>query len=365
MEPPRAQFGRLTAGSEPHLPMIPPGQTTTAASDPSIYTPPPRGTSRNVGPGGPPLHHSNSLTRTNSADNLPPRSDTLSLGVNVNGNGSLNLHPGGSLSRHPSGGSDTSSLPPLPPSPLPPFPGGPQGQYGGPPPQRGPSSIDHQHGGPPGSAQSSMNGQFPPGPGGGPRGPDGPPSMRSFDTMSSSRQGSLASSYGPPRNQGGPPFPPGGGPPGGYGPGPGGPNSNMQRQPSLDSPPSSPEAELRSLPTGPVTSTITAQMKCKVFLKQHHAQWKALGSAKLLLYQQEPGNVKQLVVEQENKAKTLLISTIVLMDAVERVGKTGVAIELSDEGRRTGIVYMIQLKSETSASGFFGTLLAGSDRTGS
>lgn len=71
-------------------------------------------------------------------------------------------------------------------------------------------------------------------------------------------------------------------------------------------------------------------MKCKVFLKQHHAQWKALGTAKLLLYQQEPGNVKQLVVEQENKAKTLLISTIVLMDAVERVGKTGVAIELSD-----------------------------------
>jgi len=103
-------------------------------------------------------------------------------------------------------------------------------------------------------------------------------------------------------------------------------------------------------------------MKCKVFLKQHHAQWKSLGPAKLLLYQQQPTNVKQLVVEADTKAKSMLISTIVLTDAVERVGKTGVAIELSDEGQRTGIVYMIQLKSETSASGFFGTLLAGSDR---
>ena len=103
-------------------------------------------------------------------------------------------------------------------------------------------------------------------------------------------------------------------------------------------------------------------MKCKVFLKQHHAQWKALGSAKLLLYQQEPGNIKQLVVQADNKSKTMIISTIVLMDAVERVGRTGVAVELSDQGQRTGIVYMIQLKSETSASGFFTTLLSGSDR---
>lgn len=151
--------------------------------------------------------------------------------------------------------------------------------------------------------------------------------------------------------------------PGGGG-GPQGGGAMLNRQDSVDSVPSSPEEGTRPLPSGPVTSTITAQMKCKVFLKQHHAQWKALGAAKLLLYQQEPGNVKQLVVEQENRAKTLLISTIVLMDAVERVGKTGVAIELSDQGQRTGIVYMIQLKSETSASGFFGTLLAGSDRSG-
>jgi len=126
------------------------------------------------------------------------------------------------------------------------------------------------------------------------------------------------------------------------------------------SPPNSPIQEPQNL--GPVISTISAQMKCKVFLQQHHAQWKSLGSAKLKLYRQEPTNVKQLVVEADNKDKSVLISTIVLTDGVERVGKTGVAIELSDKGARTGIVYMIQLRNENSAGGLFDSLLAGSDR---
>jgi len=130
---------------------------------------------------------------------------------------------------------------------------------------------------------------------------------------------------------------------------------------SEPSPPNSPEVEARDI--GPVTSTISAQMKCKVFLQQQHAQWKALGSAKLKLYRQEPTNIKQLVVEADNKDKSVLISTIVLTDGVERVGKTGVAIELSDKGARTGIVYMIQLRNETSAGGLFDSLLAGSDRS--
>jgi hypothetical protein len=104
-------------------------------------------------------------------------------------------------------------------------------------------------------------------------------------------------------------------------------------------------------------------MKCKVFLKQQHAQWKSLGAARLKLYRESPTNVKQLVVEAENKAKTILISTIVLTDGVERVGKTGVAVELSDKGARTGIVYMIQLRNESSAVGLFDSLLAGSDRS--
>ncbi|KAF8642369.1 hypothetical protein AX16_009637 [Volvariella volvacea WC 439] len=134
-------------------------------------------------------------------------------------------------------------------------------------------------------------------------------------------------------------------------------------EPSFDepSPPNSPVAETR-MDLGPVTSTISAQMKCKVFLQQQHAQWKSLGSAKLKLYRQDPTNIKQLVVESE-KDKSVLISTIVLTDGVERVGKTGVAIELSDNGSRTGIIYMIQLRNETSAGGLFDSLLAGSDRS--
>ena len=127
------------------------------------------------------------------------------------------------------------------------------------------------------------------------------------------------------------------------------------------SPPNSPVEETPRH-VGPVTSTISAQMKCKVFLKQHHAAWKSLGAAKLKLYRESPTNIKQLVVETDNSKKNVLISTIVLEDGVERVGKTGVAIELSDQGQRTGIVYMLQLRNESSAGGLFDSLLAGSDR---
>lgn len=129
------------------------------------------------------------------------------------------------------------------------------------------------------------------------------------------------------------------------------------------SPPNSPVEESRPN-LGPVTTTVSAQMKCKVFLKREHAQWKSLGSAKLKLYREDPTNVKQLVVEADDRHKSVLISTIVLTDGVERVGKTGVAVELSDKGARTGIVYMIQLRNEESAGGFFDSLLAGSDRAG-
>lgn len=118
------------------------------------------------------------------------------------------------------------------------------------------------------------------------------------------------------------------------------------------SPPTSPRLE------GPVTNQLAAQMKCKVFVQSAKSQWKSLGTAKLKLYLQSPGNRKQLVVED----KTVLISTIVLEDGVERVGKTGVAIELSDNGQRTGLIYMLQLKTEASATGLFQQLLLGSTR---
>jgi len=136
------------------------------------------------------------------------------------------------------------------------------------------------------------------------------------------------------------------------------------RAPSFNepSPPNSPDYETAELPKGPVTSAITAQMKCKVFLKREHSQWKSMGSAKLKLYREDPTNVKQLVVEADDRNNSVLISTIVLTDGVERVGKTGVAVELSDKGQRTGIIYMIQLRNEQSAGGLYDSLLAGSDR---
>lgn len=139
---------------------------------------------------------------------------------------------------------------------------------------------------------------------------------------------------------------------------------SMSTAPSFadPSPPTSPVEEAPQH-TGPTTSTVSAQMKCKVFLKEHHAKWKSLGSAKLRLFRESPTNIKQLVVEADNSKKNVLISTIVLADGVERVGKTGVAIELSDRGQRTGVVYMLQLRNESSAGGLFESLLAGSDRS--
>lgn len=128
------------------------------------------------------------------------------------------------------------------------------------------------------------------------------------------------------------------------------------------SPPASPVTEGQQ-PLGPTSTSITANMKCKVFLQQQHAQWKSLGTAHLKLYRESPTNVKQLVVQADDKKQSAIISTIVLADGVERVGKTGVAVELSDRGRRSGIVYMLQLRNEKSAGGLFENLIAGSDRS--
>lgn len=125
--------------------------------------------------------------------------------------------------------------------------------------------------------------------------------------------------------------------------------------------PDSPLEDQQQMQSGP--AVISARMKCKVFLKHGHQQWKSLGAAKLRLYVQRATNIKQLVVEADTREQTMLISTIVLTDGVERVAKTGVAVEISDmNGARTGIIYMIQLRDEDSAGGLFSSLISGSDR---
>jgi hypothetical protein len=134
------------------------------------------------------------------------------------------------------------------------------------------------------------------------------------------------------------------------------------RQHESYSPPNSPTLR----PKGPTTSTVSAQMRCRLYLKQNHAQWKSLGDARLKVYHLSPDEVKQLVVENSKK---VLVSSLIMPDAVERVGKVGVAVEVSDASSgagqyaRTGIVYMLQLRSEDSCAGLFGELIAGSDRT--
>lgn len=118
-----------------------------------------------------------------------------------------------------------------------------------------------------------------------------------------------------------------------------------------DSPPPSP---VGARPTE--KTSIVADMRCKIFLQQHHSVWKSLGTAKLKLYQSMPSNTKQLVVDSDKSKGKTLISTIVLTDGVERVGKTGVAIELSDQGDRTGIIYMLQVSKHFLLPSFYSVL---------
>ncbi|KAJ7631001.1 hypothetical protein FB45DRAFT_747624 [Roridomyces roridus] len=285
----------------------------------------------------PPRHFSNQIQRAPSA---PMPGGPLPPGA---------MHPGSVPARPPSEPphrQPSGSRPPFPDAPSAPMPGGPL---------------------PPGA----MNGPLPPRP------PSEPPQSQSNGLRKTLSERSLRSQYSqndqqlPPL----PSFPPGGmngmGPPGSiHAPQPRmlvPPNrlgvDGFRAVPSFHepSPPNSPVEETPVV-SGPVTSTVSAEMKCKVFLKQHHAQWKSLGAARLKLYRQSPTNIKQLVVETGSK-NSILISTIVLTDGVERVGKTGVAIELSDKGARTGIVYMLQLRTEKSAGGLFDSLLEGSDRS--
>ncbi|KAF4572827.1 DH domain-containing protein [Pleurotus pulmonarius] len=374
----------------PRLPMV----------DPSA--PPPPGPQR-----GPPLHQFNGSpvyppTRSTSAAGPPgPSSRLPAQSPSTGPPGAPNHMPvrspsAGPPSRAPSSGPSMGGPYPYPerspsagpppghphqPWQLPPHPGAGRAPYA--PPGHHPDGMPPQNMHNPG-----MNSLPPrPGPGGPPpngAGPSDPAFHGGLRKSVSSR--SLTSQYDQHQQPqpGAPPIPPF---PGGYPPNPNFvPRSNSQGSigttssrsvlPSLQmgsratsfagssfadpSPPDSPVDE-PPMPTGPVTSTISAQMKCKVFLQQQHAQWKSLGAAKLKLYHQAPTNIKQLVVEAE-KDKAVLISTIVLTDGVERVAKTGVAIELSNNGSRTGIIYMIQLRKESSANGLFESLIAGSDR---
>ncbi|KAJ9105444.1 hypothetical protein QFC21_001815 [Naganishia friedmannii] len=123
----------------------------------------------------------------------------------------------------------------------------------------------------------------------------------------------------------------------------------------------SPVDDTQQARAGP--AVVAARLKCKVFLKHGHQQWKPLGPARLQLYIQQGTNIKQLVVEADTREKTMLISTIVLTDGVERVAKTGVAVEISDgQGKRAGLIYMLKCEDEESAGELFSRLISGSDR---
>lgn len=139
------------------------------------------------------------------------------------------------------------------------------------------------------------------------------------------------------------------------------PNDTSHRMGEMFNEPDSPVDDTQQTQAGP--AIVAARLKCKVFLKHGHQQWKPLGPARLQLYIQQGTNIKQLVVEADSREKTMLISTIVLTDGVERVAKTGVAVEISDgQGKRAGLIYMLKCEDEESAVELFSRLISGSDR---
>lgn len=106
---------------------------------------------------------------------------------------------------------------------------------------------------------------------------------------------------------------------------------------------------------------IVAQMRSKVFLRQGSG-WKPLGPAQVQLFALIPKHglrrehvARQLVAQ--GKSKTL-ISTLVLPDGgAHRMGRTGLAVECSHDGMRTGVVYLLQLRSESSADGLYAAIM--------
>ncbi|CAD6903188.1 unnamed protein product [Tilletia controversa] len=338
--PPSPANGGRLPGVGPPPPRLsgamPPPQLGSPSQGPQSYMGPPRGPGGpggpngfggpagpgGPGPGGPPMQMNPANGRLPGAVGPPPPRLPGGLPGPPSGwSASPTQSPGGGGSPYVNGKLPPPFPPPQQGGAPPPFPPPQQGGGRGGPPARIPSAPD---------MRSGL--RAPPGANGGYTSDSAPHRSRSV-TSESSVSPALPSEM---MKQG------------------------LSRASTRDdfSPPSSPQQSKRELNQ---SSVVAAQMRCKLFLKQNHAQWKALGNARLKLYHLMPANDRQLVVENDKKR---LISTLVLGDGVERVGKVGIAVELSDRGARTGIVYMLQMRSEESASGLYGLLLEGSGRAG-
>lgn len=324
--PPPPGGGPGYAGSERRFsPMSPPPRSLSSAQDGPLPPPPSLG---ELGPG--------SVLPARSASVGPPPGG-MGPGMIMRGQSVGAPAPGG---YGPQGGMAPPQRAPSAGPGIGPPPRAPSAGPGGMPPHRNPSFGTGHPGGLPNGPAGGPPGGYgrPPGPPYGPGlngmpppqqngyypGPGGPPSDPSFQggVRKTPSTRSLGSQYQDqsPYNNNAPPLPP---IPGQYN-GAGGPSTSSSYASSLHapqprtllpsaqlsahttgstgtpdfleaSPPNSPSNETRALPDGPVTTTIQAQMKCKVFLKQQHAQWKSLGSAKLKLYNQQPTDRKSVV----------------------------------------------------------------------
>ena len=98
------------------------------------------------------------------------------------------------------------------------------------------------------------------------------------------------------------------------------------------------------------TITLVKDHKIKVFLRQEAGMWKNMGSAKVSISSSgksgsaRAANVeKRVIVTAGKKDKDVVVDGTLTEHACERVGKTGVAVNLPDKAGKI-VVYMLQVK---------------------
>ncbi|KAI9316279.1 hypothetical protein BX666DRAFT_1949065 [Dichotomocladium elegans] len=100
----------------------------------------------------------------------------------------------------------------------------------------------------------------------------------------------------------------------------------------------------------PQTLRLVMQCKTKLFVQNEHSNWSSFGSVQMKISQQLPS--KKMHIEIENKS-TKLVSAIVQSRNVERISPKRITFLLVNEKERQSMVYMVQIKEESTGQKIF------------
>ncbi|CAO3670627.1 unnamed protein product [Rhizopus stolonifer] len=93
----------------------------------------------------------------------------------------------------------------------------------------------------------------------------------------------------------------------------------------------------------PQTANPVMQCKAKLYVQTETSKWSTLGSVSIMIAQQTPSMRMMIQIENE---KTKLVSAVVRSGNVEKISSKRISFLLSDEGQKTSMVYMIQLRED-------------------